>query len=125
MCLLSESNISISNSVLSCRFTAAIAEMLLQSTPTDLYLLPALPRDKWPEGCVKGLRARGDTTVNIFWGKGELQEAVLWFNNRNNSVLRLHYGGQVAVATVEAGNVYRFIGILQCVETWPLDKCAF
>ena len=125
MWLLSESNISISNSVLSCRFSAAIAEMLLQSTPTDLHLLPALPRDKWPEGCVKGLRARGDTTVSIFWEKGELQEAVLWFNNRDNSVLRLHYGGQVAEATVEADNVYRFNGILQCVETCPLDKCAF
>nr|BAK06893.1 predicted protein [Hordeum vulgare subsp. vulgare] len=106
-------------------FTAAIAEMLLQSTPTDVYLLPALPRDKWPDGCVKGLRARGDTTINIFWEKGELQEAVLWFNNRNNSVLWLHYGGQDAVATVEAGNVYRFNGVLQCVDTWPLDKCAF
>ncbi|KAI4971219.1 hypothetical protein ZWY2020_002133 [Hordeum vulgare] len=106
-------------------FTAAIAEMLLQSTPADVYLLPALPRDKWPDGCVKGLRARGDTTVNIFWEKGELQEAVLWFNNRNNSALRLHYGGQDAVATLEAGNVYRFNGVLQCVDTWPLDKCAF
>ncbi|XP_048545729.1 alpha-L-fucosidase 2-like [Triticum urartu] len=106
-------------------FAAAIAEMLLQSSPTDLHLLPALPRDKWPEGCVKGLRARGDTTVGIFWEKGELQEAVLWFNNRNNSALRLHYGGQVAEATVEAGHVYRFNGFLQCVEIWPLDKCPF
>jgi alpha-L-fucosidase 2 len=98
--------------------------MLLQSTLSDLYLLPALPRDKWPEGCVKGLRARGDITFNICWGKGELQEAVVWSKNRNHSDLRLHYGEQVAMVTVAAGNVYKFDVNLQCVETWTLDKCA-
>ncbi|KAK1680596.1 hypothetical protein QYE76_041444 [Lolium multiflorum] len=106
-------------------FTAAMSEMLLQSTLTELYLLPALPREKWPEGCVKGLRGRGDITVNICWGKGELQEAVVWSKNRNNSVLLLHYGEQVVVVTVEAGNVYKFNASLHCVETWSLDKCAF
>jgi alpha-L-fucosidase 2 len=102
-----------------------MSEMLLQSTLTELYLLPALPREKWPEGCVKGLRGRGDITVNICWGKGELQEAVVWSKNRNNSVLLLHYGEQVAVVTVAAGNVYKFNASLHCVETWTLDKCAF
>lgn len=103
------------------RFTAAIAEMLLQSTQGDLYLLPALPREKWPKGCVKGLRARGNVTVNIRWEEGELQEAMLWSNNRN-SVLRLHYGEQVTMVTVAGGNVYKFNGGLQCVEALPLNK---
>ncbi|URE48834.1 alpha-l-fucosidase [Musa troglodytarum] len=31
-------------------FAAAIAEMLVQSTEHDLYILPALPRDKWTTG---------------------------------------------------------------------------
>ena len=46
-------------------FSAAIAEMLVQNTVNDLYLLPALPRDKWADGCVKGLKARGGVAVNI------------------------------------------------------------
>nr|TKS08140.1 alpha-L-fucosidase 2-like isoform X2 [Populus alba] len=46
-------------------FSAAIAAMLVQSTVNDLYLLPALPRDKWADGCVKGLKARGGVAVNI------------------------------------------------------------
>ncbi|CAH1426072.1 unnamed protein product [Lactuca virosa] len=43
-------------------FSAAIAEMVIQSTMNDIYLLPALPRDKWGSGWVKGLKARGNVT---------------------------------------------------------------
>ncbi|KQJ96581.1 hypothetical protein BRADI_3g25226v3 [Brachypodium distachyon] len=53
-------------------FPAALSEMLVQSTGSDLYLLPALPRDKWPHGCVKGLKARGGVTVNICWKEGQV-----------------------------------------------------
>ncbi|KAG2577889.1 hypothetical protein PVAP13_6NG267500 [Panicum virgatum] len=102
-------------------FTAAIAEMLLQSTQNDLYLLPALPRDKWPRGCVKGLRARGDVTVNLCWDEGELQEALLW-SNHGNSVTRLHYGELVTAIAVCSSTIYKFNRGLQCLEAWPLGK---
>jgi len=95
--------------------------MLLQSTQNDLYLLPALPRDKWPRGCVKGLRARGDVTVNLCWDEGELQEALLW-SNHGNSVTRLHYGELVTPIAVCSSTIYKFNRGLQCLEAWPLGK---
>ncbi|OMO63313.1 Six-hairpin glycosidase-like protein [Corchorus olitorius] len=63
-------------------FTAAVAEMLVQSTLEDLYLLPALPRDKWANGYVKGLMARGGVTVSICWEEGNLHEVGLCYSRR-------------------------------------------
>ncbi|KAL1831629.1 hypothetical protein ACET3Z_001280 [Daucus carota] len=100
---------------------AAIAEMLVQSTMEDLYLLPALPRDKWPNGAVKGLKARGGLTVAINWTKGDLHEANLWSNNSNSiSTIRLHYREYAVTTKVKFGRVYTFNKILKCINEYPL-----
>ena len=99
--------------------------MLVQSTIKDLYLLPALPRDKWANGCVKGLKARGGMTVNICWKEGDLHEVGLWSKDEN-SLKRLHYRGTTITASISSGRVYTFNRQLKCMKTYSLwEACGF
>lgn len=103
-------------------FTAAVSEMLVQSSMTDLYLLPALPRDKWPNGCVKGLKARSDVTVSICWKEGELHEVGLWSKDHDTK-MRLHYQMITMTANIMSGRVYTFNKELKCVKSNAMPNC--
>ncbi len=81
--------------------TAGIAEMLLQSHRETIHLLPALPK-AWPEGEVRGLRARGGMTVDIAWENGRIRRAVLRPDRAGTYRIRCD---QPVVMTVEGGAI--------------------
>ncbi|WP_114558390.1 glycoside hydrolase family 95 protein [Desertihabitans aurantiacus] len=87
---------------------AAIVEMLVQSVGDEIRLLPALPA-AWPEGSVRGLRARGGFTVDAAWRDGGLTRVKLRSELGNRVRLRtpvpLVVRPQVELSSPEPGVV--------------------
>lgn len=113
-------NSTVLGNFLLCSFPTAVSEMLVQSTVKDIYFLPALPRDKWANGCVKGLKARGGVTINICWKEGDLHEVGLW-SKEQNCVKRLHYRGTSVMASIVSGQVHTYNRLLKCVKKSRLE----
>jgi alpha-L-fucosidase 2 len=88
---------------------AAITEMLVQSTPHEISVLPALPR-QWPSGGLKGVRLRGGGQVDIMWREGRLNE--LRLQSAHATKYLVSYGDQSAEAQIEPGKPVLLDGAL-------------
>ncbi|MBI5388459.1 MAG: glycoside hydrolase family 95 protein [Verrucomicrobia bacterium] len=86
---------------------SGICEMLLQSHGQEsqisnhkfeIELLPALPK-AWPTGSVKGLRARGNITVDLAWKDGQLTSYRL--ASPEPKPVKVRANGEVKTVTTE------------------------
>ena len=90
---------------------AGIAEMLLQSHDGALHVLPSVP-DRWKDGKVSGLVARGGFVVDIEWKDGKLSvikvRSALGGNLRlrSSDALVLRNGKELTLAEGENVNPY-------------------
>jgi alpha-L-fucosidase 2 len=67
---------------------AGIAEMLMQSYDASIYVLPALP-DRWKDGEVKGLVARGGFELDLMWKDGKIDKLRIYSRLGGNCRIRL------------------------------------
>lgn len=83
-------------------FTAAVAEMLIQSYTGEIHILPAIPTS-WDKGCVSGLRCYDGHTVNITWEKTAVIVDLL--ANADGEITVVHKGEKKLVE-VKKGETY-------------------
>jgi alpha-L-fucosidase 2 len=74
--------------------SAAVAEMLVQSTPDLIELLPAVPK-AWSSGKVSGLKARGGYEISMQWEGGQVKN--LKIKSKNSASVRVRMNGEIKV----------------------------
>ncbi len=86
--------------------TAGIAEMLVQSHLKDekanfiLHILPALPAN-WPNGSIRGLRARGGFELDLTWK--DSKPATLTLRSTKGGTAVISHGGKSREIKISAG----------------------
>ncbi len=79
---------------------AGVVEMLMQSTPGSITLLPALPQE-WNEGSVKGICARGGFVVDMEWKAGHVTS--LHIRSPHGGKTKVSYNGKTKSVSLKAG----------------------
>jgi alpha-L-fucosidase 2 len=90
--------------------TSAIAEMLLQSHSGEIELLPALPA-AWPDGSVRGLRARGGFELEVAWNDGKLTHVKIKSVGGRKATVR--YGDRTTEIQLKSGKTIELNSALQ------------
>ncbi len=95
-------------------FSAAVAEMLVQSQNGELEFLPALP-SSWRKGEIRGLRARGGFEVDLKWLDGRLWRVSILSTTGGTCRVRLpfpmsitHLGQMIMPSSVPDSGVVEF-----------------
>ncbi|MCY3997999.1 MAG: glycoside hydrolase N-terminal domain-containing protein [Flavobacteriaceae bacterium] len=85
-------------------YSAGIAEMLLQSHEEGIVrVLPAFPKS-WENGYIKGLKARGGLTVDIYWQDNWLDRVI--FHSEFDKNFTLLYRDKRVDIDMVAGQTY-------------------
>ena len=90
-------------------FTAAVAEMLVQSHVGNweqgfkIELLPALPK-AWSNGKIKGLVVRGGFKVDMEWKAGKLTHAIISSSSKRTT--KVSYNGKVVEFKIGKGKSF-------------------
>lgn len=80
--------------------SAAVAEMLVQSTDHEIHLLPALP-DAWDAGSVKGICTRGGFVVSMDWTNKAIRKLSIFA--RNSGKTTLYFGNEKKEIALKKG----------------------
>jgi alpha-L-fucosidase 2 len=94
-------------------YTAAVAELLMQSHEGFIRILPTLPPN-WKNGEITGLKARGNITVDIKWKEGILDSLVLTSNSDQKK--RIVYEGNEVILNMKKGKVYKLDKNLKSIK---------
>ncbi len=89
---------------------AGIAEMLLQSHPGSIDILPALP-GAWPSGRVTGLRARGGFIVAVAWKNS--RPTLITIQSKSGNDCRVRFGSEHIQFHTLPGKTYHLSGDLE------------
>lgn len=81
--------------------SAAVAEMLLQSSDEEIRILPALP-SAWNQGSVKGICARGGFEVEMEWDKNEPIKLIIASKQGGSTILK--YKTSQLMISLKAGD---------------------
>ena len=80
--------------------TGGMSEMLIQSHAGVIDLLPAIP-EAWKDGSVRGIRARGNITVDMSWKDGQVTSYKLTTTTPNPAPVTVKVNGERRQVTPE------------------------